>query len=157
MRHWKLASVVAAILIMLTASTALANGNGAVSFTETEHNAVDQFQDVVPCQEDLGTFDITITYNAVFHTTIGPKSAHFTFTQTGTFVAVSTDPDGPTFTGHFTMWGGFNENNRNAGGTFTFSLHGTSSDGTTVKFNGVEHFSVSATGVLNEFIIENCH
>ena len=156
MRHWTFAPVVAVLLVLLTASSALAGGNGATSFTETEHGAVEEFVDVVPCQEDLGQFNLTLTYNGVFHQTIGPKSAHFTFTQTGTFVAVSTG-DGPTFTGHFTIWGGFNENNRNTNGTFTFSLHGTSSDGTKVKFNGVEHFSVSATGVVNEFVIENCH
>jgi hypothetical protein len=157
MSRWRLMSLLVVLLLSLSVMPALAGGNGAVSITETEHNATDQFTDVVPCLEDLGSFDITLTYNAVEHATFGPNSAHFTFTQTGTFVAVSTAPDGPTVTGHVAIWGGFNENSRNASGTFTFNLHGTTDDGTMVTFNGVEHFSVSATGIENEFVLENCH
>jgi hypothetical protein len=145
------------LLFPLTVGTAQhALAAGAVSETTTEHNATETFTEIVPCGA-AGAYDITITYNTVEHATFGPKSTHFTFTQTGTFVAVPQDPALPTYTGHFTQWGGFNENAKNASGTFTFSLHGTGSDGSTITFNAVEHFSVNASGVENEFAFENCH
>lgn len=156
MGRWRLMSLLVVLVLSLSALPALAAGNGAVSITETEHNVTDQFTDVVPCLKDAGLFDITLTYNGVEHVTIGPNSAHFTFTQTGSFVAVSTTGD-PTVTGHVAIWGGFNENSRNASGTFTFNLQGTTDDGTRVTFNGVEHFSVSASGIENSFSFENCH
>ena len=132
--------------------------NGAVSETTTEQNITETFVDVIPCGADeTALYDITLTFNLVEHSTIGPKSVHFTFTQTGTFVAVPQDSSLPTFTGHFTEWGGFNENARNASGTFTFSLHGTAADGSTIAFNAVEHFNVSASGVENEFSFDRCH
>jgi hypothetical protein len=129
---------------------------GAVSVTTTEHHETDTFTDVVPCNGDA-LFDITITYNEVDHTTTGPNSVHFTFTQTGTFVAVPQDPALPTYTGHLTMWGGVNDNAPNSSGTFTFDLHGTGSDGSTLTFESVEHFNVDANGVEHDFSIENCH
>jgi hypothetical protein len=144
------------VLMLSVATKPHAFAAGAVSETTTEHGATDTFTDVVPCGAE-GPYDITITYNEVEHSTIGPKSMHFTFTQTGTFVAVPQDPSLPTYTGHFTMWGGFNENAKTASGTFTFSLHGTGSDGSTIAFNGVEHFNVTPDGVENEFSFENCH
>jgi hypothetical protein len=145
------------LLFALTVGTAPhALAAGAVTETFTEHGGTDTFTDVVPCGAE-GAYDITITYNTVEHATFGPKSVHFTFTVTGTFVAVPQDPALPTYTGHFTESGGFNENAKNASGTFTFSLHGTGSDGSTITFNAVEHFNVSASGIENELAFENCH
>ncbi len=41
---------------------------------------------------------------------------HATFTQTGTFVAVPlTDASLPSYTGKFTIWGGFNANGKVVG------------------------------------------
>jgi hypothetical protein len=131
---------------------------GAVSTTTTEHHETDTFTDVVPCGADPeALYDITLTYNEVDHMTTGPNSMHFTFTQTGTFVAVPQDSSLPTYTGHFMQWDGFNENAKTASGTFTFSLHGTGSDGSTITFNAVEHFNVDANGVENHISFENCH
>jgi hypothetical protein len=130
---------------------------GATTETTTEHNATDTFTDVVPCVP--GLYDITITYNEVDHTTITPNgSFHATFTQTGTFEAVPTDdPSLPSFTGHFTQWGGFNGNRQNATGTFTFTVHGTGSDGSTIDFHVTEHFTVNPDGtVTSEFEKVNC-
>jgi hypothetical protein len=99
------------LLFALTVGTAPhAIAAGAVTETTTEH-IFPEFTEIVPCVgEDL--YDITVTYNTVEHTTTGPKSVHFTFTQTGTFVAVPRDSSLLTYTGHFTEWGGFNENAR---------------------------------------------
>ena len=138
-------------------SQAVAAG-GAITDTTTEHGVTENFVDVVPCGIDpAAPFDITITYNEVDHSTFGPKSSHFTFTQTGTFVAVPQDASLPTYTGHFTMWGGFNGNSKSASGTFTFSLHGTANDGSTITLNSIEHFNVTPGGVENSFSFENCH
>ena len=150
------AVLLAFICLGVMASQHAVAAAGAVSTTTTEHGATETFTDVFPCGAE-GPYDITITYNEVDHETVGPHSNHFTFTQTGTFVAVPQDPSQPTYTGHFTTWGGFNENAKNVGGTFTFSLHGTGPDGSTITFNSVEHVNISANGVENEFSFENCH
>jgi hypothetical protein len=132
--------------------------SGAISETTTEQDVTETFVDVVPCGADEeALYDITVTYNLIEHSTIGPTSIHFTFTQTGTFVAVPQDPSLPTITGRFTEWGGFNESARTANGTFTFSLRGTADDGSPITFNAVEHFNVSAQGVTNEFSFARCH
>ena len=131
---------------------------GATSITETEHQVTETFTDVVPCGVDeTALYDITTTSNLVEHATFGPKSVHFTFTQTGSFTAVPQDPSLPTYSGHFTTWGGFNGNNRNASGTFTFSIHGTGSDGSRVTFSAVDHFNVTPGGIENAFTFERCH
>jgi hypothetical protein len=81
---------------------------------------------------------------------------HATFIQTGKFVAVPLeDPSLPSFTGRFTMWGGFNQNGKTVNGTFTFSLRGRGSDGSTVRINLVQHFNVRPDGTVNEFF--HCH
>ena len=137
-------------------STALAGS--ATTSTTTEHNATDTFTDVVPCglQGD-SPYTVTITYNEVDHFTQGPNSAHYTFTQTGTFVAVPEDASLPTYTGHLTIWGGGNENARTSTDSDTFSLHGTGSDGSTFVLNTVEHTNVTPDGLQHSFSFDNCH
>src|SRR5262249_22941358 len=71
--------------------------------TTTEHRATETFHDLVPC---IGDGQITITYNAVEHTTENASGFHATFTQTGTFSAVL--DQGGTSAGRFTNWGNFN-------------------------------------------------
>ena len=65
-------------------------------------------------------------------------------------------PNRPTFTGHFTQWDGFNSNRQSATGTFTFSIHGTGSDGSSVKFHDVEHFTMTKTSVTVHFEKPKC-
>jgi hypothetical protein len=46
----------------------------------------------------------------------------------GTFVAVPVDdPSLPSYTGTFTVWGGFNANGKTVNGTLTMTVHGTGS------------------------------
>ena len=140
-------------LLLFPASSAFADG--AVTFTQPFHNVTESFAETNPCTGDPGT--VTITYNGVVHITTLPNgTSHFTITQTGDEVFVPDDPDLPTITGHFTSWDGFNSNNQNAAGTFTFTVHGTGSDGSTLKFHVTEHFSVSASGVVNTFSKLRC-
>jgi hypothetical protein len=126
--------------------------------TTTEHNATETFIDVVPTCEGGGpAYEITLTYNEVEHVTVFPDGReHDTFTQTGTFVAVPVDdPTLPTYTGKFTIWGGFNANGKVVNGTFTFTVHGTGSDGSTINVHETDHFNTTPTGA--EFFFTHCH
>ena len=129
-----------------------------VTETTTQKGLVETFVDVVPTCEGGGpAYTITTTSNLVEHTTtFDDGRVHATFTQTGTFVAEPLkDPSLPSFTGRFTVWGGFNQNGKTVNGTFTFSVRGTGSDGSTFSNQNVEHFNVIPDGTVNEFF--HCH
>ena len=126
--------------------------------TSHEKGLVETFVDVIPtCEEDGPPYTITTTSNLVTHETIFDDGrVHATFTQTGTVVAVPLeDPSLPSYTGKFTMWGGFNQNGKTVNGTFTFTVHLTGSDGSTVRTHFTEHFNVRPDGTVNEFF--RCH
>jgi hypothetical protein len=92
---------------------------------------------VLPC---VGDATITLTYNVVEHVSIGTNgSAHGTFTQTGTFVAVL--DAGGTSTGRFTTWGGFNGIPGGSNGTSTSTFSGTvkTGPGAGTSWNEVMH------------------
>jgi hypothetical protein len=94
----------------------------------------------------------TSTVSGVIHLTLLANGTyHITGTFRGTFEFVPDDPTLPTYTGRFTQWFGENSNNQNFAATFTFTLHGTGTDGSKLKFHETAHFSVSATGVLVTF------
>ena len=146
-------------LLLFPASSAFAAGAGAVSVTQTFHNATQSFPTPNPCTGDLGT--VTLTYNGVAHATfltsgVGAGTGWETFTSTGDFVFTPLDPTKPTFTGHFTTWDGENFNLKNFAGTSTFILHGTGSDGSRLTFHDVAHFSVSASGITLSFDKPTC-
>jgi len=142
--------------LLVTAAPAFADP----PVTETTHQKglVETFVDVIPtCEEDGPPYTITTTSNLVMHETIFDDGRiHATFTQTGTFVAVPLeDPSLPSYTGKFTIWGGFNQNGKTVNGTFTFTVHATGSDGSTVKTHLTEHFNERPDGTVNEFF--RCH
>ena len=122
-----------------------ASGAGAVSFTQTFHNAVQTMPVPNPCTGAPGT--VTLTYNGVAHATfltsgVGAGTGWGTFTATGDFAFVPADPSQPSFSGKFTTWDGNNENLRNFTTTATFSLRGTGSDGSTLNFHDVAHITI---------------
>jgi hypothetical protein len=80
-----------------------------------------------------------------------------TGTQTGNFTLVLDDPTQPTYTGHFTVWFGDNDNLHNGTETATFNVHGTGSDGSTLSVHETEHPSVSASGATLAFDKLACH
>ncbi len=126
--------------------------------TTHEKGLVETFVDVIPsCEEDGAPYTITTTSNLVLHETIfNDGRVHATFTQTGTFVAVPLeDPSLPSFTGHFTQSGNFNQNRNTVNGTSTFSVRGTGSDGSIVRIHLVDHFNERPDGTVNEFF--HCH
>ena len=146
--------VLSAILLLIAAP---AFGAPPVTETTTEHKATETFIDVVPsCEADGPAYEVTVTYNEVEHITVfADGSEHDTFTQTGTFVASPVDdPTLPTYTGKFTVWGGFNANGQTVNGTFTFNLRGTGSDGSTLSVHQVDHFNTTPTGA--EFFFTHC-
>ena len=149
------AAILAAGLLLLIGTPA--NAQPPVTETTTAKNVVDTFVDVGPGCEDGALFTVTTTTNVIEHATVFDDGRiHATFTQTGTFVAVPLeDPSLPTFTGHVTVWGGFNDNGKAVNGTFTFNISGTGSDGSRFHQNELEHFNATPTGM--EFFFTRCH
>ena len=133
--------------VVLMAIPAQASGAGAVSFTQTFHNATQVLLDSPnPCTGVLGT--VTLTYNGVFHMTVltsgvGAGTGWGTFTGAGDFTVAQVN--GVNFTGHFMNWDGFNFNLQNFTSTGTFILHGTGSDGSTITFHEVIHITALLT------------
>lgn len=148
------------IVILTAFLVAFAGPAYAAPATTTNHTKglVETFVDVVPTCEGGGPlYTITTTSNSVEHiTTFDDGRVHETFTQTGTFTAVPLDdPSLPSYTGKFTTWGGFNQNGSTVNGTFTFSVRGTGSDGSTFSNQNVEHFNQRPDGTVHEFF--HCH
>ena len=153
-------------LFVLLAGLALFLGLGGpasaappVSNTVThEKNLVENFVDVLPTCEGGGPrYDVTITTNLVSKETVFPNgNVHATFTQTGKVVAVPLhDPSLPSYTGHVTIWGGFNQNNQTVNGTFTFNVTLTGSDGSRISNHFIDHFNELPDGTVHEFF--HCH
>lgn len=149
------------IVLLFTAFLCLAAGPAyaaPTTETNTAKGLVETFVDVVPSCEGGGPlYTITTTSNLVEHETVFDDGrVHATFTQTGTFSAVPLDdPSLPSYTGKFTVWGGFNANRSTVNGTFTFNVRGTGSDGSTFSNSNVEHFNVRPDGTVQEFF--RCH
>jgi hypothetical protein len=143
---------------LLSVGAAPAFAQPPTNTTTHEKGLVETFIDEIPmCEEGGPLYTITTTSNFVMHETVFDDGrVHATFTQTGKFSAVPLeDPSLPSFTGRFTQWGGFNQNGSTVNGTFTFSLRGRGSDGSTVSLNLVEHFNQRPDGSVNEFF--HCH
>jgi hypothetical protein len=128
---------------------------GPVTTVTHVHGLTETFVDVGPDCEGTGLYEITVTYNLVDKVSVFDDGrVHATFTQVGTFEAVSLVGD-PGGSGHFTVWGGFNQNQSTVNGTFTFNLTGALDDGTRLSSHSVDHFNVRPDGVANEFTL--CH
>jgi hypothetical protein len=69
-----------------------------------------------------------------------------TFTETGKVTI--TDANDVTYTGHFTVWGNFNLNERNTNNTFTLTVKLSGSDGSSITAHEVQHFALNANGVV---------
>ena len=139
-------------LLLFSVSSAFANG--AETFTQTFHKVTDPLEDINACTGEPITG--TITYNGVIHTTLTPNGGfHVTGTFTGVFEGVLAGGDNAT--GHFTTWFGDNFNNKNESHTFTFTVHGTTSDGTKFQWHITAHLSTNANGeVTVNFFKLNC-
>src|SRR5438093_2947543 len=130
-----IATVAALGSVFLMALPAQAQGAGAISVTQTFHNAVQTFAPpdpnaVQPCTGVPGT--LTITFNGVAHFTVltsgvGAGTGVATFTATGTFSFAGSD--GVNFSGRFTACDGQNLNLQNFAETAIIVIIRTCPDG----------------------------
>jgi len=135
------------------------------------HNFDETFVDELPC---VGDFEIHTVTNATQHTVENKNGFWTTFTETGTFetgdaaINVVRNDDGDVvsydlvpadvhYRGHFTVWGNFNGNPKESNSTFTFSGHGTGSDGTPLQWNSVSHFNATGDITRSAFDHFSCH
>ncbi len=152
LRRWPaagtLAGLGAAALIIGPSVAASASGGGHTqSFTETFHGG-QAFSGVNPCTG--GAMDGTESSNVITHATFFPASDELwaTFTEEDNFSAVD-ESTGATYAGHDTVWANVNLNEQNANQTFTFSVHATGSDGTTISAHDVAHFTLLPGGTIS--------
>jgi hypothetical protein len=147
-RLWRLAgcAAVAAVTALVTASPAIANGAGTVTFKQIIKDRVDSQADVNPCSGVPGTVTMHIN-NAVFHVTINSNGFWATETIEGTVSFTPDDPSQPSYSGHFTEWEGDNGNRQNGTATTTTNDHLKGSDGSMLTFHDVAHMSFSANGI----------
>jgi hypothetical protein len=143
-------------LLAFAAPSAFAGGNGAFTDTQNLHNVTQTFHVDAQCGAPAGT--VTATFNAVMHITVNKAGdVWLTSTQEGWFVFVPDAAPVPTFAGHFAVWFGLSDNNRNSVLHDTFNVRATATDGSgaTLVIHAVDHFSVSASGQVNLFM--DCH
>jgi hypothetical protein len=95
-------------LLELGAPAALAGGNSAQAFTQTDHHVTAVQHDVNPCTGD--TWTLTGTYGDIFHVTVNKTGSWITGTIEGKFTFVPDDANAVIYTGHFATWFG-DENN----------------------------------------------
>jgi hypothetical protein len=149
---------------LMAAGLLLAGGPPAFAappVTETiqQKNLVDTFVDVLPsCQPGGPLYTFTVTINHVEHsTTFADGRIHGGVTETGTFVAVPlADPSLPTYTGTFVVRNGFTiQSGEMVNNTFTYTAHGSGSDGSTFNTHLTSHINVPPDAPINEFF--RCH
>jgi hypothetical protein len=132
---------------LATAASAAADTGGsgnAVTITQNFHGVV-TFPSVNPCTGNPAV--VTATNNVVTHETFFPATgeAHVTFTLEENFTAVEAVI---TATGHFTTHANLIMNPQNSNSSSTTSEHATGSDGSTVTFHEVIHFTLNVDGTL---------
>ena len=133
---------VAAVMVVVPASTALAHGGPAESFTVVMKDVAMVFPDANPCTGAPGT--VSSTESGVFHITVHPDGhLHLTGTFTAPFVFTPDDSSEPTYTGRYTVWFGENHNSGMANATFTFSVRAVGSDGSRLVFTTVSHITAA--------------
>ena len=129
---------VIAATALLGASSAQAAGTHTVTETSHLHGQFDDPQGFNPCANNDDSVLWHVDGNLVEHTTFFPASdeAWGTFTETGT---VNFTDGGVNWTGRFTIWGNFNQNERNGNSTFTANINMAGSDGEVAKGGVVSH------------------
>jgi hypothetical protein len=126
------AAGVAAVLAPAAALAAPGGPGHTVTMTEVTHGVFDAgLTGPNPCTgADIVFQDASGT--VVNHVTFFPAGdeAWGTFTETGKVTL--TDSNGVTYTGHLTLWGNFNVNEKNANNTFTLTVMLAGSDGSSI-------------------------
>jgi hypothetical protein len=150
-RHVLRAVTLAAMLTLLTAGAALADGGGQGTVTTTQQFRGLAFSQAVtnPCTGAAGMLTASVR-TGVFHVisfTTGPEF-WMTGTDEGTATFTPDDATGASASGHYAEWFGESFNNRNdvRHDTSTYNLKG--SDGSHIVVQAVDHFSTNANGVV---------
>jgi hypothetical protein len=145
-RAGALAGIVA--LVGTGVAVAAPGGRGTVTETTHEHNVV-LFSEAStnPCTGEPGTLTATAA-NGVFHVTFFETSDEFWVTGTfeGTATFTPENPEGAPASGHFVVWFGAANNNKNEveHNTGTFVLQ--ASNGSRVVLHTTSHVSTNASG-----------
>ena len=128
----------------VSAGAATGDPGNTVTTTQNFHGVV-TFRSANPCTGNPAI--VTATSNVVTHETFFPATGedHVTFTNEFSFTVAEATL---TATGHFITHSDFNLNQQNSSSTFTASEHATQSDGSTVTYHEVAHFTLSANGTL---------
>ena len=140
-----LAATGVAVAALVSAGVAsAAGGTHTQSFTDNFHGT-QTATGVNPCTGN--TVDISQTTNLVDHVTFFPASDEVwaTFTEEDSFTAVD-QGTGVVYTGHSTFWGNFNLNKQNSNSTFTATIRARGSDGSTIAYHDVAHFTMLPNG-----------
>jgi hypothetical protein len=146
------AAVSAAAAALLAAPAFAASPNGTtVTQTENVHGVFFDPEATNPCNGD--TFDgdegAQFTGNLVNHVTFFTNSDEVwaTFTETGKVVATD-DGTGVTYTGHATVWGNLNMNERNQNTAFTLTINLSGSDGSSITVHETTVLVYNSNGVV---------
>jgi hypothetical protein len=139
-------TAIAVAALAIAATAAAAGGTHTQSMTQNFHGT-QTTTDLNPCNGD--TVDINQDSNIVFHITYFPASDEewSTFTEEDKFTA-SDEGTGVLYTGHSTFWGNFNTNRQNSNSTFTSTIRGTGSDGSTILYHEVGHDTMLPDGQI---------
>jgi hypothetical protein len=142
-------AVVGGVLLAPVAAWAAPGGTGhTVTITEHIHGTFDPgFDEPNPCS-GAAVVSAEAFGNVVMHETFFPAGDEVwaTFTETGKVTVL--DSNGVTYTGHVTVWGNFNVNEKNSNFTFTLTVKLSGSDGSTISLHEVQHFALNANGVV---------
>lgn len=142
-------ALVTAPLLTLGAVTASAGGNGATTFTDTEHDVSMVVDFINPCTGDPGV--VTAVENQVFHGTLNKNGSHgswLTGNIEGTATFVPTDPSKVTYTGHFTATFGDQLSHGDGIEHSTFQINATGSDGSHLVFHDNAKAVLNADGTV---------
>jgi hypothetical protein len=145
-----------AIALSLGAAPAFAQ---PVTHSTQQANLVDVFVDVLPtCEGDAPLYTFTTTTNrAEESTTFDDGRISGGINQTGTFSAVPVaDPTLPSYTGTVTLRNTFYlQSDGLVTTTFTYTVHGDGSDGSTFSTHVTTHTNVRPDATINGFF--RCH
>ena len=145
------AAVIMAAAMLIFAGAAQAAQHTTVTVTHVTHGAfVEPEFNGNPCTgaaiAHFSAFGTVLEHVTYFIEDGQMTEAWGTFTETGK-VAI-TDANGVSFTGHFTVWGNFNLNEKNTNNTFTLTVRLSGSDGSSIVAHEVQHFALNANGTV---------
>lgn len=159
MRTWQrlalsttLGTIAVVGLLLAVATSAFADGTGAIHYSQDWDNVTQSFvppnpMAANPCTGAPGT--LSLTYSGFVHITVNKAGDEWdTGNMHGDFSFAPNNTTQPTYTGHFASWFGDSFNRNNSVSHFILNIHGTGSDGSTLDFHENGHFSTNADGTV---------